>query len=325
MPPALTELKALAQSTEALELPASTVHLLALALFYRNDNEGAVALLRAAQRRHPDDFQINHDLGWLYLFRFQPPQTEPAIRFFSVALAVRPQSIAARAGLANAFRQKRDFAEAAAVLSEMIRNQPASALAHSSLGHLLGERGEYAQAAAAFAKGVELEPDQPYVWYSQAAAHVGAGDLAAYRKVCAGMLDRFGNTKDPWTAGRILYACVQGPDAVADMNRLLPLVEIARPDPNGGDRIHAAVLYRAGKHRESIAHMKKGSQERAWDWLFIAMSHHKLRESVEANRYFDKARLWIAKSYTPWCERAEGLAMMREAEVMLRGKSLNAR
>ena len=41
------------------------------------------------------------------------------------------------------------------------------------------------------------------------------------------MLQRFGSTKDPWVAGRVLYACVPGANAVADADRL--------PTWNAGD------------------------------------------------------------------------------------------
>jgi tetratricopeptide (TPR) repeat protein len=319
-PQALAELQALARSPEALESPAATVHLLALAMYYRNDNDGAAALLRAAQRRHPDDFQINHDLAWLHLYRLPPSQLDQAIRFFTVALAIRPQSTGARLGLVNAFIKKRDFGEAAAILGEWIRSQPNNAHAHTNLAELHGERGDYAAAAAALGKAIELQPDRPYAWYCQAAAYVGAGDLPAYRKVCAAMLQRFGDTKDPWVAGRILYACVQGPDAVADIDRLFVLVDVARSDPNGGSRIHGAVLYRAAKPMESRSHMAKATLDRGWDLLFLAMAHHQLREHVEANRCFDKARRWMTKFHPHWTERAEGAAMMREAETLLRGK-----
>jgi hypothetical protein len=50
------------------------------------------------------------------------------------------------------------------------------------------------------------------------------------------------------------------------------------------------------------------------------MAHHQLREHVEANRCFDKARRWMTKFHPHWTERAEGAAMMREAETLLRGK-----
>jgi serine/threonine-protein kinase len=320
--PGLEELQALARAPESLDMPAPTAHLLALALFYRSDNAGAAALLRAAQRRHADDFQINHDLAWLHLYRLQPPQADEAIRFFSIALAARPQSAAASLGLANAFREKQDFAEAAAILAELVRKQPGNVHARASLGHLLGEQGRYAEAAVAFAKVVELQPDDSYSWYAQAAAHAGAGELAAHRKVCAAMVERFGNTKDAWVAGRILYAWVPGAEAVADAERLQALVDMVQADPNGGSRIQGAVLYRSRQYAQALTHLAKASQGRAWDCFFLAMAHHRLGQSAEALECYDKARAWMSAVRPHWTERAEGAALLREAETLVRAAAI---
>jgi hypothetical protein len=71
----------------------------------------------------------------------------------------------------------------------------------------------------------------------------------------------------------------------------------------------------------------------AWDWLFLAMSHHRLGRGEEARRYLTKARRWIVAaeadreeklaagasrtSWHSWNERAEVRALRREAEALL--------
>ena len=66
----------------------------------RGATEAALALLRRAQQAFPGDFWINHDLG-MALGRCHPPQNEEAIRFLTVAVALRPDSAGVRLDLGN--------------------------------------------------------------------------------------------------------------------------------------------------------------------------------------------------------------------------------
>src|SRR5262249_5654448 len=70
-------------------LPPTTLALLAGTLRANGAAEQAAALLRQAQRRHPDDFWINEELAYT-LTRLKPPPWEEAIRFYTAALALRP-------------------------------------------------------------------------------------------------------------------------------------------------------------------------------------------------------------------------------------------
>ena len=63
--------------------------------------ETATALLRRAQRAHPDDFWINHDLARSLMGSGQPDE---AVRFYSAAVAIRPRSQLALRGLREALR-----------------------------------------------------------------------------------------------------------------------------------------------------------------------------------------------------------------------------
>src|SRR5262249_16590697 len=65
------------------------------------------------------------------------------------------------------------------------------------------------------------------LYHFRAAAHLGAGQKNAYRRVCAEMLQRFEKTQDPQTGREVVLACVAGPDALPDMGRLIPLAQVA--------------------------------------------------------------------------------------------------
>ena len=67
--------------------------------------ERAAVLLQRAQQRHPADFWINHDLAILLHVHLQPPQLEEAIRYFMIAVALRPHSPGVHLNLGGSERQ----------------------------------------------------------------------------------------------------------------------------------------------------------------------------------------------------------------------------
>ena len=82
-------------------LHRESISRLAYALGHLGEQERATALLRHAQRAHPEDFWINHDLARSLLSAGQPDE---AVRFYSVAVAIRPRSHLALRGLRAALR-----------------------------------------------------------------------------------------------------------------------------------------------------------------------------------------------------------------------------
>ena len=85
---ARAELERLAASADAYGLTASSAERLAWALADLGDREAAVALYRAAQRAHPDDFWINSNLASELI---RQRHYDEAVRFASVAVALHPQ------------------------------------------------------------------------------------------------------------------------------------------------------------------------------------------------------------------------------------------
>ncbi len=86
-------------------------------------------------------------------------------------------------------------------------------------------------AAADFERGFALHaPADPNLWLSHAYLRLYAGDADGYRRVCAAMLDKFGQTTDPTTAMDIAQACTAGPDALPDYTRAIRLLDGINPD-----------------------------------------------------------------------------------------------
>jgi len=82
-------LQELAATVPTESLPRECVSRLAFALDLVGEEEQAVELLRSAQQAHPEDFWINHDLARSLMGLGQPDE---AARFYTAAVAIRPQS-----------------------------------------------------------------------------------------------------------------------------------------------------------------------------------------------------------------------------------------
>ena len=112
--------KSLCYQVPALMLPKLTVVISPLislmkdqvdALTARGADEEAVALLRRTQEAFPGDFWTNKELG-MALAQRQPRQLNEAIRFLTVAVALRPESPGARLKLGFALAERGRLNEA---------------------------------------------------------------------------------------------------------------------------------------------------------------------------------------------------------------------
>jgi tetratricopeptide (TPR) repeat protein len=199
----------------------------------------------------------------------------------------------------------------------------------------LAERGLWTEAIAAYTRLTEKHPDRALGWHQLGVAHLGAGDLPAYRRVCAQMLERFGATKDSFAASDVLYACLPGGQDVVEWDdRMTQLADVAVPCWKGNVRVAGAVAYRRGRWQEGVNRFEEAAKVwklRPWDWLFLAMAHHRLKHADKARQYFDWAAAWIDEADRPgmgegglgprwwgaWSEGVEVRTLRREAELVL--------
>jgi superkiller protein 3 len=146
-------------------------------------SDSAVQLLRQAQSAHPDDFWLNFQLGGYLSGR---EDHEGAIRFYTAAVAIRPQAAAAHHNLGCVLCYQKKLDEAIAAYQQAIEFDPNFARPHYGLGTALYDQKKLDQAIAAYRKAIELDP-------RFANAHHGLGSalhdqkkwdaaVAAYRK-----------------------------------------------------------------------------------------------------------------------------------------------
>jgi len=159
----------LARDVDTAQQPPEALSVLARGLQQRGASAAALALLRRAQEACPADFWINHDLGMAFR-DCQPPQHEEALRFLTVAAALRPDSHGVRCHLGSALIDAGRRDEAAVAYRHAIRLKADCSIAHFGLGSALGEQGQLEEAIAACRRAIELKPDY-------ARAHHGLGTL----------------------------------------------------------------------------------------------------------------------------------------------------
>jgi serine/threonine-protein kinase len=140
--PEAEALKALAAAPESADLPAPTAVLLGRTLADVGRAEAAVALLRATAGRHPGDIWVNQALAGA-LGGLRPPAHEEAVRYYTAARALRPETAH---DLAHLLDQMGRGAEAEAVFRDLVRRRPENERHLACLGIHLKARGRAADA-----------------------------------------------------------------------------------------------------------------------------------------------------------------------------------
>ena len=212
--PQAEALRALAAAPEAAELPAPTAVLLGKTLVGLGQVDAAVALLRPAAVRHPGDVWVNYYLA-VALDRLRPAAREEAVRYYTAARALRPETAhllahvleqMGRGGEAEAvlrdltdrspedashlaclrrhLKDRGRSAEAAPILEralaaarEAIRLRPDDALAHDDLGDALSDQGKSDEAVAEYREAIRLKPDLAVAHYNLGNALRGRGKV----------------------------------------------------------------------------------------------------------------------------------------------------
>jgi tetratricopeptide (TPR) repeat protein len=116
----------------------------------------ALPLLTAVQKRFPQDFWLNYEIG---AELYQAQQWDESVGYFRAALAVRPKSSAAHNGLGATLQAMGRLDEARGHLEEAIRLDPKNSFAHNNLGLVLYAKGEVAEGIDQFRKAFSISPD----------------------------------------------------------------------------------------------------------------------------------------------------------------------
>ena len=140
----------LAKEADPHNWPPRSLTLLAAAVADAGERETAVELLRRAQAEHPGDFWVNY---WLArnLEQLHPAPMEEAIRYYSVARALRPETAHE---LAHALEDQERGDQAVTIFRDLTRLRPENGRHWRCLGALLKVRGDRAGSEAALEQAV---------------------------------------------------------------------------------------------------------------------------------------------------------------------------
>jgi serine/threonine protein kinase/tetratricopeptide (TPR) repeat protein len=167
-------LAALAASADVARLRPETLHLLGYALYDSGAKEQAVALMRQAQLRYPDDWWINNLMGW-YCLTARPPQYDDALRYYTASQAVRPQNPYNLHAIGLGLLGKKAYAEAVVVYSRAIELKPDYSGAWFKRGEAYEHLGQGDKAAADVAHAIESNPKSAATWIDAGEAYDNLG------------------------------------------------------------------------------------------------------------------------------------------------------
>jgi superkiller protein 3 len=261
--------------------PATLVNL-ARALSRVSQASAALRLLRDAQRAYPGDFWVAFELGSILSGL---GDHEGAVRFYTAAVAIRPDSAAAQDNLGKALADRGRGGEAEAAYRKAIDLDPRYAFAHINLGLFLLDQGRLAEAEAAWRKALDLEKSAP-----------------AHNRLA-------------WTLANCPEAKLRDPGrAVALAERAVEL----EPEVGNYWNTLGVARYRAGDWKAAAEALEKSTALSkgggAIDWHFLAMAHWRLGHKDEARRCYDR----VAELLDQWHPTAELFRRTRvEAEELL--------
>jgi tetratricopeptide (TPR) repeat protein len=287
----------------------------------------ALAAYNEALRLNPRSALVHNNRGVVWTNK---GDWDKAIADYSEAIRLNPDSAMYYSNRASAWNGKSDPEKALADCTEAIRLDPKYQTAYTNGGDAHATLEQWDQAFEHFSKRIDLGGQQSAaVWSRAALAKLAAGELAGYRQFCAELFARFGKTTNIPVANYLAWCCALAPEALADLKPLdqLTLDLVTRQPANAAYRnTRGSVLFRMGKYQEAMTELTasveiQGNGGKTIDWLFLAMTHHRLGAKEEAKKWLDKAVQSIQRTQPKvWRDRVELQLLRREAETLLNGK-----
>jgi tetratricopeptide (TPR) repeat protein/tRNA A-37 threonylcarbamoyl transferase component Bud32 len=168
---------------------------------------------------------------------------------------------------------------------------------------------EYLKLLAEYSKGAgssdySTAPNLGQAWYLRASAYVRLKrfreGLADFEKI----LEVLGPKTGPLVYNDMAWLLATCPEVeIRDPKRA---VELAKKAVDMAPKAWAywntlgAAHYRCGEHKAAIEALHKSMELRQggdpFDWLFLAMAHHKLGDRDEARKWYDRSVQWLEKN-----------------------------
>jgi serine/threonine protein kinase/predicted Zn-dependent protease len=276
-------LEQLADDMPVQQAPPATSYLLGQVLKELGSLQKAVTVLRAAHRLHPDDFWLNDALGSISKQAFQPPHDDDALRYYTAALALRPQS----------------------------------PYTHIVVAELLQRKGRIDEALAEFSRAIDLDRGKAYVWRRRATAYF---DLYQYDKAiadCNEVLKRYPHDANDWNSRGAAYNLSHQFDkALADLNRGLKM------DPKQAVFWHNRgwAYNELHQHQRAIADLTKAvtlAPSYSLSWAERGYAYTQLRQYPQAFADFNRAIQVNPRNVNAWSMRAQFFKQVHRYDLAL--------
>jgi serine/threonine protein kinase/tetratricopeptide (TPR) repeat protein len=174
-------LVAFAASPDGLSFRASLVEALGWDLVNAKECAACRTFLRAAVDRYPHDASLHVALSWACM-RMQPPDHAEALRHWSAASVLRPDSGLFHLWIGFTYTQLGAYEDALAAYGKAIALHPDSAIPYEWMGQTLSKKKDWEGAITAFREAIRLRPDNP-------ATHRQLGTVLATAGRCAEALE----------------------------------------------------------------------------------------------------------------------------------------
>ena len=310
-------------------------------LFEAREYEKAIAAYSRALYLRPDDARALQERGLAYDEGLG--QLEKGLADYNRALQLDPYYPRAYGHRALIYARRGQLEKALADATQAVRTSYIANLANycTLRADVLALLDRWDEVAEEFVRYVEYASwyRLPRNWPEHAALRLHLAGVDEYRRMCSELVKRFGATKVTGLASVLAWTCALGPKAVPDLTRCIALAEMAvaaQPESHIHRYALGAVLYRHADFVAAVEHLNKsielhGEGGSAEAWLFLAMSHHRLKRPEEARRWLEKATQWIdehmgyddlkaaSETLLQWGTRLRLTLLQEEAQRLLSG------
>ncbi len=213
-------------------------------------------LLSAGIERHPRDFRLRMLLGYVCAARMKPPLAEHAVRNFSVAVALRPGSVAAWTNQGNALFKRGETETAKAALHKALSLNPNASLARTNLATMHAEIGEPDEALRLVNEALARDPKAAGAYYLLGNLLNRKGDKDGAEKAYRRAVEL--NPDDAMARGNLALLLSGKGDREAALAQLTAALKAAPKDPKAHVNLGAL-------------HLKYGEPARALEHLATAV------------------------------------------------------
>lgn len=225
-------------------------------------------------------------------------------------------------------------------LDRLIEREPDNWLYRARRGHVLAELAQWNAAGDDFAEVVRRAPEEAEAWSLYAVLRLYEGDATGYRRACAALLASQAKSRNCRIAYLTVSTCVLSADSGATGEQLVKLSQQAlKREPRDPDYLctQGAALFRAGEDRAAVQHLSEalafeGRRFCAREWLWLSLAYAHMGLPTEAREQIAKATPFLSArgaDHTapeavplPWVQRLQLELLRREAEKLLKDKSL---